>query len=100
MISVHANNLVLRRGLPREAKRGVPGEIMVVGWPAQIRLVEHGPLALVVVVAGLIERSVLLPKRTEEPQLVPLDRAAQPSPDVVVPSDGPRTRQATGAQSV
>ena len=73
---------------------------MVVGRPAQIRLVEHGALSLVVVIARLIERSVLLPDGTEEPQLVLLDRAAKPSSDVVVPFDRPRRRQATVAQIV
>src|SRR5207244_6709419 len=87
MVGEIAHEFVLCRGLPCETKRGVLGEVVVVGRPAQVRLVEHGPLALVVVVASLIERSVLVPRRAEEPQLVLPDRAAHTSADVVVPPD-------------
>src|ERR1700704_7017042 len=87
VLGVGGDYLVLLRGLPREPERGVLGEIMVVGSPAQVWLVEKRTLSLVVVIASLIDSSVLHPAGAEEPQLVPLHRAAQPSPDVVVGFD-------------
>src|SRR2546422_5672713 len=87
VLGVGEHDLVFRRGLQRQAERVVSGIITVVGRPAQVWLVEQRALSLVVVIAHLIQRSVLPPAGAEEPQLVPLDRAAQPAPDVVVPSD-------------
>jgi hypothetical protein len=60
---------------------------MVVGLPAQVGLVERAALTLVVVIARLIDRSVLKPGGREEPHLVLLDRAAKPSSDVMVTFD-------------
>src|SRR5438034_1779204 len=79
VLGVGGDYLVLLRGLPREADRGVLGVIMVEGSPAQVWLVEQSALPLVVVIASLIDGSVFHPAGAEEPQLVPLDRAAQAS---------------------
>ena len=87
MLGVGGHNLVLRRDLPREADRGVLGEITVVGPPAQVGLVEQGALSLVVVITHLKDGSVLRPGGAEEPHLVPLDRPPHASPDVIVTSN-------------
>src|SRR5882672_966231 len=50
VLGVGGDDLVLLSGLPRETERGVLGVIMVVGSPAQVRLVEQRTLSLVVVI--------------------------------------------------
>src|SRR5439155_26822831 len=67
VLGVGGDYLVLLRGLPREAERGVLGVIMVVGSPAQVWLVEQGALSLVVVIASLIDGSVFHAAGSEEP---------------------------------
>ena len=84
VLGVGGDYLMLLRGLPREAERRVLGVIMVVGSSAQVWLVEQGTLSLVVVIASLIDGSVFHSAGAEEPQLVSLQWAAQPSADVVV----------------
>src|SRR3989442_1348701 len=42
VLGVGGDYLVLLRGLPREAERGVLGVIVVEGSPAQVRLIEQG----------------------------------------------------------
>src|SRR6266850_5824912 len=100
VLGVGGHDLVLRRDLPREADRSVLGKIMVEGLPAQVGLVEHTTLSLVVVIAHLIDGPVLNPAGREEPQLVLLDRAAQPAPDVMITFHGWGRVQATSPQRV
>ena len=57
-------------------------------------------MSLVVVIANLIQRPVLPPRGNEEPQRVAFYRAAQPSSNVIVPSDRRRRGQTTSAQVV
>ena len=87
VLSVGEHDFVFRRGLRCQADRVVGRIITVVSGPAHVWLVEQRALSLVVVIAHLIQGSVLPPAGTEEPQLVSFDRAAEPSPDVIVPSD-------------
>src|SRR5262245_531980 len=87
MLRVRKHDLVLCGSLQREAARVIAGVITVVRRPIQVRFVEQRALPLVVVIANLVERSVLSSRGREEPQFVAFDRTAQPSPDVVVPSD-------------
>src|SRR5207245_11322827 len=58
VLGVGGDYLVLLRGLPREAQRGVLGVIMVVGSPAQVPLVEHATLSSVAVIASVLHGSV------------------------------------------
>src|SRR5262249_3778264 len=54
MLGETGHELLLRRGLVSETKRSILRVIVVVSRLAQIRLVEHRPLLLVVVVTSLI----------------------------------------------
>src|SRR4030081_2640782 len=72
VLGVGEHDLLFRRGLQRPAQRVVLGAITLVGRSAEVWLVEQGALSLVIVIAHLIEGSVLPPAGAEEPQLVPL----------------------------
>src|SRR5206468_12621665 len=91
VLGVGEIDFMFRRNLPGEADGVVARVIAVVCAPGQVRLIEQRALQLVVVIAGLIDGSIILPERAEEPELVLFDRTANASSNVIILPDRRRT---------